>query len=1046
MARMIAAAFDRSRATIMILAFLMAAGAYSYVVIPKEATPDIKIPIFSVNVAYSGISAEDSVRLLVRPLERQLQSLDGLRRMTAIAGEGFANVRLEFTPGGDQQDALLDVRDAVDKARADLPPGAEEPVVSEVDLSLFPIVTVTISGPLSERALLVIARDLRDRVEALSGVLEAEIAGNRDDVTEILIDPLALESYRISFSEVAQVVSRNNQLVAAGALATGAGRIPVSVPGVIQDVDDVLNMAVLVRGGTVVRLSDIAMVRQTFKDPTGFARINGEPTIALEIRKTTGANIIDTVAAVKRLMEAERSNWPDNVSVNYLQNQAEDIETQLSDLQNSVVAAVLLVMLTIVLALGVRASILVAIAIPGSFLTGILVIYAIGFTLNIVVLFALILVIGMLVDGAIVVVELAERLMAEGLPRHEAFRRAATRMSLPVIASTATTLAVFAPLLFWPGTAGQFMRYLPATVLITLTASLLMALVFVPVLGGAGRKATAPGAQSASRRAEGAEATARRSFYERSLAHLVAQPSLALVGAGGVLVFMYLAYASFGRGVDFFPRVEPQFAQVQIQSHGNLSVWEADALVRRVERRLLDMPEVDVVYARTIGTIQARTSANLSEDVIGSIQLDLGDWRERRAASAIIQEVRAKLADIPGVAISVREQQRGPSGGLPVELQIASRDRERIIPALDQVRQLMIDVGGFVDVTDDRPLGGVQIDVRVNREEAARHGADIAAVGGAVQLLTGGVLLGTYRPDHTDEEVELRLRFPPSERSVAQLANLRVLTPRGLIPIANFVSLEPAPLTGLVRRVGGARVHTITADVAEGALASERIAALQRAIVAAKIDPQVSVVFRGQAEDQEEAARFLILAFVTAVFLMLLILVIQFNSLYQAFLVLSAIVFSTGGVLLGLLLRQEAFSLVMSGMGVIALAGIVVNNNIVLIDAYNELRREGADARQAAISAGAQRLRPVLLTALTTAIGLVPMAAGLTIDFFERDFYIGAPSTQYWIQLAATIIGGLTIATAVTLFFTPAMLAWRDRNARPAQAPEGGQSALAPPR
>jgi multidrug efflux pump len=278
MAGVITAAFNRTRATVMILVFLLAAGAYAYVDIAKEAAPDIQIPIFRVDVVYSGISAADSARLLVRPLERQLQNLNGLRRMTAIAGEGFANVRLEFRPGGDQQRALLDVRDAVDRARVDLPPGAEEPVVAEVDMSLFPIVTATISGALTERALLTIARDLRDRIEGLGGVLEASIAGNREDLTEILIDPLALESYRISYSEVAQVVSRNNQLIAAGALATGAGRVPVSVPGVIQNIDDVLNMAVLVRGGTVVRLADIAMVRQTFKDPAGFARINGEPT------------------------------------------------------------------------------------------------------------------------------------------------------------------------------------------------------------------------------------------------------------------------------------------------------------------------------------------------------------------------------------------------------------------------------------------------------------------------------------------------------------------------------------------------------------------------------------------------------------------------------------------------------------------------------------------------------------------------------------------------------------------------------------------------
>jgi multidrug efflux pump len=357
---------------------------------------------------------------------------------------------------------------------------------------------------------------------------------------------------------------------------------------------------------------------------------------------------------------------------------------------------------------------------------------------------------------------------------------------------------------------------------------------------------------------------------------------------------------------------------------------------------------------------------------------------------------------------------------------VGSRQPGLIIPAVNRIREVMEDIGGFVDISDDRPLSGVQIDVGLDREEAARYGADVATLGVAIQLLTQGVLLGTYLPEFADDEVELRLRFPPGDRNVGQLANLRVLTQRGLVPITNFVTMQPAPLTGLVTRVDGQRVHTIEADVAPGRLVGERVEALHQAIDSAGIDPAVSVNFRGQIEDQAEAGNFLVMAFLIAVFLMLLILVVQFNSLFQAFLVLSAIVFSTAGVLLALLVRQEPFSIVMSGMGVIALAGVVVNNNIVLIDAYNEHRGNGLAPHMAAMRAGAERFRPVLLTAVTTIVGLMPMAMGLTVDFTGRDAYFGAPSTQYWIQLATAIIGGLSVATLVTVFFTPAMLAWRD--------------------
>jgi multidrug efflux pump len=1026
----IAGAFARRTATVLLLVLVLVGGAWSYATIPKEAAPEIEIPLFNVSVVYSGISAEDSARLLVRPMERQLSGISGLRKMTALAGEGFAHIRLEFTPGGDHQRALQDVRDAVELAEADLPPGAEPARVTEIDLSLFPVVTATLSGPVSERVLLTIARDLQDRVEALPGVLEVEIAGDREDLMEILVDPVAVESYRLSYGEVAQAVERNNRLIAAGALATGEGRVPVSIPGVIEGIADVLATPVLVVDGTVVTLQDVAVVRQTFKDADGFARVDGDPTIALEVRKQAGANVIETVAAAQRVIEEARAGWPAEIDVGYLQNQADDIADLLGDLENSVAAAILLVMLTVVLALGVRASILVAIAIPGAFLAGILTINAIGFTLNIVVLFSLILVIGMLVDGGIVVVELAQRHLSGGVPPALAFRRAATRMAWPVTASIATTLAVFVPLLLWPGTAGQFMRFLPATVLITLTASLLMALVFVPVLGSLMGRVR--GEEDAAGEPVRPGAATRR--YEAALARLVRRPGLVLAGTFGLLVAMYALYGAYGRGVDFFPAVEPQFAQVQIQTQGNLSVWEADAHVRSVERELVGVPGVRLVYARTICTTRARMGANLSEDTVGIIQLDLADWREREPASVLIQRWRERVGDIPGLEIQIREQRRGPGRDQPVEIEVGAREAGLIVPAVDRIRALMAEIGGFVDVADDRPLAAVEIRVNVDRQEAARYGADVATLGNAVQLLTTGILLGSYRPDFTDEEVELRLRFPPEARHVGQLANLRVLTPRGLVPIANFTTLEAVPLTGLITRVDGVRVHTVTADVAPGELVSERIAALERAIEGAGLDPGVTVAFRGQAEDQAEAAAFLLRAFVIAVFLMLLILVLQLDSLFQALLVLSAIVFSTAGVLLGLLVRQEPFGVVMSGMGVIALAGIVVNNNIVLIDAYNEHRGNGLPAREAALRAGVERLRPVLLTAITTIVGLSPMALGLTIDFMGRDLSLGAPSTQFWIQLATAIIGGLAVATPVTVLFTPCMLVWRDGRREPGHA------------
>ncbi len=1019
MRTVISAAFTRIRTVLLMLVLILVAGAYSYITIPKEATPEIDIPYFIVNITYPGISAEDSARLLVEPMERKLQTLSGLRKMTARAGEGFASITLEFEPGSDQQAALQQVRDETDNATPDLPAGADVPVVNEVDLSLFPILTVALSGDIPERDLIRLARELEDRIETITGVLEVNLSGDREDLLEIVIDPIALQAYDISPQEIAQAVRRNNQLITAGAFDTGAGRIGLSVPGTIQSVADVLTMPVQVTDTGVVRIQDIAEVRQTYQDAVSFARIDGQPTIGLDISKTSGANIIDTVAAIKATVDEMKPDWPERLRVDYLQNQAEDIEDLLSDLQNNVVAAVLLVTLTMILALGLRAALLVAVAIPGAFLGGVLAINLLGYTLNIVVLFALILVIGMLVDGTIVVVERAERLRDQGQDARNAFLHSARRMCWPIIASTATTLAVFVPLLFWPGIAGQFMFYLPATVIVTLTASLLMALIFVPAFGSLfkGNAAAAPLAPPSR----------HMDTYRRALAYLIDKPGFAIGLSLLLLLSAFFLYGLLGRGFDFFPAVEPERAQVQIRADGNLSVQESDRLVRMVENRIIGTDGVDRVYARTIGSVEARLAANVDPDVIGTLQIDFTDWRARERAALIIDRIRTKTGDLPGIGIQVEEQRAGPGEARPVQVEISASDRELLGQAANRLQALMERQGRFVDVGSDVPRPQTEIRVRVDREQAALYGVDIETLGSTVQLLTNGVLLGSYLPDFAPDEVDIRLRYPARERTFAQLVHLRVPTQDGRVPIVNFVSLEPGPAATVINRVNGRNVQTLSAGLLPGTTVAEELTRLREAIDAEDFPDGVDIRFAGEIEDQQEAVEFLIVAFFLALFLMFLALLTQLNSFFQSGLVLSAIVFSLAGVLIALIIRQEPFSIVMSGIGVMALAGIVVNNNIVLIDAYNEYREDGMDAVAAALQAGTERLRPVLLTAITTIIGLMPMMLGMTIDFSGRDIYFGAPSGQFWIQLSTAIVGGLTFATLITVLLTPTLLAWHGR-------------------
>ncbi|KZX91987.1 MULTISPECIES: efflux RND transporter permease subunit [unclassified Sulfitobacter] len=1029
---LIDAAFSRARVVILSLVMILAVGAYAYIGIPKESSPEIPIPTLYVSTSLEGISPEDSERLLVEPLETELSAITGLKQITSNGAEGHASVQLEFEPGFDSDEALDKVREGVDRAKSDLPEDATDPVVTEINTALFPILTAILSGPVPERTLNTISEELKDAIEGLSGVLEVDVGGERTELLEVLIDPTVFETYNISFEELISQINRNNRLIAAGAIESGAGRLVLKVPGLIENVEDVMSLPIKVRGDTVVTFADVAAIRRTFKDPTGFARIDGQPALALEIKKRSGANIIETVAAVRELIDEMRAEWPDSITVKYTQDESEQVQDMLSDLEANVIAAVILVMIVIVWALGVRSALLVGLAIPGAFLAGVTALWVMGYTMNLVVLFSLILVVGMLVDGAIVTTELADRRLQEGHAPRAAYAYAAKRMAWPIIASTATTLSVFFPLLFWTGTVGEFMKFLPITVILTLTASLFMALVFIPVVGGIIGKRPPQSAKDKATlfAAEQGDPRDLKGFtggYVKLLQFAILRPWITLILAIAMLMGGFTAYAQFGNGITFFPEVEPDFAQVQVRARDNFSIYEQDALVRQVEQRLFAYDEIASVYART------GSSNRDSADLIGTIQVEFTEWDERRTAAMIGEEIRTEMAAIPGIDVQVQTASNGPSAGKPVNLRVQAHDPEVQQQLVDQIREKMADIGGFTDVTDSRPLPGVEWRIAVNRSEAARFGADISTLGQAVQLLTRGITVADYRPDDAEGSIDINVRFPSDERTLEELQSLRVPTSAGLVPISNFVTFEPSPRTGTITRVDQERVVTIEANVAPGVLVNDQTVALRSAIDAMDLPPGVEASFAGEAEDQQESMIFLAGAFITAIFLMFVIFVIQFNSFYQAFVVMSAIVFSIAGVLFGLLITGRPFGVVMGGIGVIALAGIVVNNNIVLIDTYNDLKKAGLSPLEAALRTGAQRLRPVVLTSVTTALGLMPMVIGLNINFFTREIVYGAPSTQWWTELSSAIAGGLVVATVLTLVVTPAMLMLGEKKAKRAE-------------
>ena len=1028
---LIDAAISRSKTTLLVMLTLVLAGLAARAAIPVANDPDIQVPFFSVTVVHEGISPEDAERLLAMPLEVEMRGVEGIDEFTSYSSEGAATLLIEFAADHDLDRALLDVREAVDRAKPEMPSSIEEPVITEGFAGDFPILQINLIGDEApERLLYNLAIDLRDAIKAIPDVLDVQLQGHREELLEAVIDPNALEAYRISYDELFGTILRNNRLIPAGALDTGEGRFSVKVPGVIEEAKDLLDLPVRVKDDTVVTVGDVAEVRRTFKDRVEHARVNGVETISLNILKRVNSNIVQTNAKVKRVVEEFRRNLPGKVEIFYTQDRAPWAVQQVAELEGNIFTALALVMVLVVAAMGFRSGLIVGLGIPVSFLFSLIFIYLAGYTFNFMVMFGMLLGLGMLIDGAIVVTEYADRKMTEGFQPRSAFALAAKRMFWPVTASIATTLAAFLPLIFWPGISGKFMRYLPVTVCTVLAGSLLYALAFGPVLGARFGRAGARDARAAAnlRQLEKGDPTQLQSLTGRyaRLLSFATRHAWATLGLTLALVLgVFWAYSQLGSGFIFFTDAENRFASVTVRARGNLAAQEIDALVRQVEEQVLDIEGIRDLNVQT--SLMGRGSWDGSDfDRIGRLFIELHDETERDASAAeILQEIRERT-QFAGIQVEARQMEQGPPVGKPIQIQFASHDKSLLEPALLRVRDYMeTQVAGLRDIEDTRFLPGIEWNLAVDRAQAALYGADVTAVGVAVQLVTNGAKLGEYRPDKSEDAVDIRVRFPEAARGIAMLDELKISTTKGLVPISNFVRREASPNVDTIERMNGIPVKYIRADLAPGALADAKVKEIQAWLATQQFDPDLRILFRGSNEEQQEAMAFVSLAFILSLLLMFILLVTQFNSFYQSALILFAVVLSTAGVLLGLLITGKPFSAVLSGVGVVALAGIVVNNNIVLIDTYNHLRREHPELDRISliVRTGAQRLRPVMLTTATTVLGLLPLANHVSIDLLSRSILYGGNLSAFWVPVTQAIVFGLSFATLLTLVATPAMLA-----------------------
>ncbi|MBL8645212.1 MAG: efflux RND transporter permease subunit [Rhodospirillaceae bacterium] len=1148
-------AAEKPRIVLSLLAMLLFAGFNAFVSMPREAMPTVPVPLVLTNVVLEGVSPADSERLLVRPIEEQYQSLEGVKEMRATAFQGGATVIVEFDASIDTDKALNDIRAAIDRVRPTLPDQIREPVVRELDFSQRPVLNVSLAADLPERTLLKLAREVRDRVVALPQVLNAEISGAREEQVEIIIDPLKAENYGLTQDDLLRAVSRSNRLVAAGALETERGKFAVTVPGLFETLEDIYSLPIKSTLNATVKLKDVAEIRRTFKDRATYVRVNGKPAVSVEVTRRAEANIIDLNAKVKALVAEMQKTWPAQVTASYPVDDSKSIVERVSNLVNGVIASVFIVMAVCVAILGIRNGLIVGIAIPGSFLTGILAMALYGVTLNVMALFGLILAVGMLVDGAIIVVDAADKNMADGMTPTEAYVKAAQRMAWPITTTTLTTIAAFVPLMLWPGLTGKFFSYLPLSVVCVLTASLVMALYFIPAIGilfsrrpGLNAAPATDEALSAERRAAieadiHAVAQKDRGAFERlaerfaprlkkyfqdqgasapraealtgevmarvwreaddtpartspvawlfrlvssawrteqnkparpepdpadpayvKLGVVSAQATIAppvqaksdlealtsaeyandaltkayarvlnaslnhagkvLAGTVIMLFVVVFAFIKSGTGIVFFPPQEPDRAVVKIFARGNLSIEEQDVIIKDIDARVRGVEGLEFVYARSG---RPAGSGEAPADLVGELSIRFQAWDTRRPADEIIADVQARLADLPGIETAVEKIGTGPPrGGPAIQMEITAADPAALPEAVAKIRAQMDKIGGFVNVDDSRPLPNIEWQLRVDRDEAARYGADITLIGQSVQLVTKGLKLGAYRPDDSTEEIDIVARYPTDQRSIRALDDVRVETARGLVPISNFVERVPEQQAGEIARIDTRRVMTVKADAAPGKFAGALVGRLKGWLAQGELGPGVTVRFKGEQADSEESGSFLGKALLLALFLIAVIMLIEFDSFYYVFLVLSAAVLSTIGVFLGLMIFNQPFSVVMTGIGVVTLAGVVVSNNIVLVDSFQDNLRRSFTRKQAVLYTGIERFRPVLLTSGTAIVGLLPTALSVDIDFIHRDVIIGSPSGQWWAYLSQAIIYGLVFAKGLTLIVTPCALMVRE--------------------
>jgi multidrug efflux pump subunit AcrB len=1063
----------RNRISVVVLAFIvLVVGVYCYIALPRESEPDITIPNVFVSTSYKGVASSDIETSITIKIENKLKGLGRVKKIHSVSSEGLSQINIEFIPGTDIDEVLQKVRDKVDEAKKELPSDLEEdPMVFEVNFSELPIVVFSLSGTCGITCLKEIADELEEDIEAIAGVLEAEVTGGLEREIRIEVDPDKLAYYRLSILSLQAAVQGENQNSSGGSITLGDGRYQLSVPGEFKRPEEMFQLVVGTFSGRPVYLKDLAKVVDGFKDETSRSRLNGRDAVSISVKKRVGENIVAITDQIDALIERRSQSWPPGTQITKLMDRAEDVRLMVADLENNIISGLILVVIVLFFALGVRNAVLVSLAIPFSMLLSFAILYAIGITLNMVVLFSLTLALGMLVDNAIVIVENIYRYMEQGVSRVQAAMKATSEVAYPVIGSTVTTLAAFVPLIFWPGIMGEFMKYLPITLVVTLSSSLFVAMVINPALTAIFMRLKKGsiadgGGNSVEEVCQAGEKPVEikgllLNTYIRILSAALRHRVTVLAGSFAVLVILFqvwLLAVGIEKPVEFFPQIEPKSMYVNIEPPEGADLDYIDRIARKVEMAVAgardqdgpwpvqrypeaylpkehrivsgetvfgpsDIGNVEYIYSKVVETSGAGMAfgPNLPNH-IGVQFLDLQDRPTPSAES--METIRRRVTDIPGARITVAEQQEGPPTGSPINIEISGDDFRVLGQLAKRIREAISRVPFVEDIQDDYVQGIPSVRVRVDRQKAALFGLSTDNIGFALKTAYNGLDISTFHQG--DEDIDITVTLGEANRRVTDvLHKLMLPTPSGqLVPLTTIAGIDYSGTMGDIVRINHDRVVTVKANVDEtkipGPIARAQAEDLLKDF---PLPAGYRFKFTGEFEFQQEAEQFLTKAFLVAVLLIFLILVTLFNSIIQPLIILTSVVLSLGGAFLGLTLMRSPFGIIMSGVGVISLAGVVVNNAIVLIDYTNKLRNRGMDYEGAVVAAGATRLRPVLLTAVTTVLGLLPMVTGVSFDFHNMAMSFISESTQWWQNMAIVVIFGLMVATFLTLVVVPTLYA-----------------------